>query len=189
MKHEFEAKFLSIDTDATRHLLKNAGFDSRSPRFLMRRQTFDFPKVSHGISKFARVRQEAKGVTMTIKETRGTGIRDTLESELKVNDFDAACAFLDACGLIRASLQENYREEWVRDELYVTIDQWPGLNPFLEVEGPSEEAVRALCNELALDIATAVHGTIDLVYERELGIDRAQINRAPSISFDAPPRP
>jgi len=187
MKHEFEAKFLAIDVAQIRLLMKRAGFENRSLRFLMRRQTFDFPDVPDGVSKFGRVRQEATGVTMTIKEVRGKSIRDTLEAEVRVDDFDRSCAFLKACGLTPASLQENYREEWVRGELYVTIDEWPGLKPFLEVEGPSEDAVGQLCDELTLDISTAMHGTIDLVYERELGVDRTRINTAPTITFDAPP--
>jgi hypothetical protein len=70
----------------------------------------------------------------------------------------------------------------------VTIDTWPGLKPFVEIEGPDETIVKKVASELGFDFEKAVFGSIDLVYEKELGIPSATISRLPEITFDAPPR-
>lgn len=187
MKNEFEAKFLEIDKDAVREGLKKAGFGLKIPEYLMRRKTFDLPSPD-GHKKWGRVRQESDKVTMTIKEIRGTGIADTYEVEVIVNDFDSASAFLEACNIKAKAFQENTRELWVRGDVEATIDTWPALKPFIEIEGPTEEMVRDVSKELNFDFEQAVFGSIDLVYEKELGISSATIIKLPEITFDNPPK-
>ena len=187
MKNEIEAKFLLVNKDSAQTKLKEVGFELETPEYLMRRKTFDFPLV-HGRKKWGRVRQESDKVTMTVKEIRGTGINDTYEVELVVNDFDTACSFFEACDIYAKAFQENKREVWVHDEIEATIDTWPGLEPFVEIEGKSEDAVRKMSGELGFDFAQAVFGSIDLVYEKELGIPAETIIRLSEITFANPPK-
>lgn len=187
MQKEIEATFLSVDKDSTRSKLKKIGFELKVPEYMMRRKTFDFPIVP-GRKKWARVRQESDKVTMTIKEIRGSGINDTYETELIVNDFDTACSFLEASDITEKAFQENMREVWLRDGVEVTIDTWPGLHPFVEVEGETEDSVRNVSNELGFNFSDAVFGSIDLVYEKELGIPSETIIRLPEITFANPPK-
>ncbi len=187
MKKEIEATFLSVDKDSTRAKLKKAGFELKTPEYMMRRKTFDFPSVS-GRKKWGRVRQESDKVTMTVKEIRGSGISDTYEVELIVNDFDTAASFFEACDIPVKAFQENMREMWVRDGVEVTIDTWPGLNPFVEIEGANEKIVQEISNELDFDFGKAVFGSIDLVYEKEIGIPAEIIIRLPEITFLNPPK-
>jgi adenylate cyclase class 2 len=154
----------------------------------MRRKTFDFSRIAPGRNKWGRVRQESDKVTMTVKEIRGSGINDTYEVELVVNDFEAAAAFFEACDIPAKAFQENMREVWVRDGVEVTIDTWPGLNPFVEVEGKDEKVVREMSKELGFNFEKAVFGSIDLVYEKELGILAQTIIRLPEITFANPPK-
>ena len=188
MKKEIEATFLSIDKDDVRKLLKETGFELKTPEYLMRRKTFDFSRIAPGRNKWGRVRQESDKVTMTVKEIRGSGINDTHEVELIVNDFDTAAAFFEACGIPAKAFQENRREVWARNGVEVTIDTWPGLNPFVEIEGVDENTVREAAKELGFDFKKAVFGSIDLVYERELGIPADVIIRLPEITFSNPPK-
>lgn len=188
MKNEIEATFLSINKNEMREKLKIAGFELKTPEYLMRRKTFDFSRVAPGHNKWGRVRQESDKVTMTVKEIRGSGISDTYEVELVVNDFDTAAAFFEACGIPAKAFQENMREVWTRDGIEVTIDTWPGLNPFIEVEGANENTVREVSQELGFDFGKAVFGSIDLVYEKELGIPAQTITRLPEITFSNPPK-
>ena len=187
MKKEIEATFLSVDKDSMRAKLKKAGFDLETPEYMMRRKTFDFFSVPRR-KKWGRVRQESDKVTMTVKEIRGSGINDTYEIELVVNDFDAATAFFEACDIHAKAFQENMREVWTRDGVEVTIDTWPGLNPFVEIEGIDEKTVREVSNELGFDFGKAVFGSIDLVYEKETGIPAETIIRLPEITFANPPK-
>ena len=188
MKNEIEATFLSVSKDSMRTKLKEAGFVLKTPEYMMRRKTFDFSRVAPGRNKWGRVRQESDKVTMTVKEIRGTGINDTYEVELVVNDFDTACSFFEACDIHAKAFQENRREVWVRDGIEATIDTWPGLEPFVEIEGKSEDVVRKVSEELGFDFAHAVFGSIDLVYEKELGIPAETIIRLPEITFVNPPK-
>jgi len=55
------------------------------------------------------------------------------------------------------------REVWKRDGVEATIDTWPGLNPFVEVEAETEEVVQKVSEELGFDFKEAVFGSIDLV--------------------------
>jgi len=188
MKNEIEAVFLSIDKDSMRAKLKGAAFQLRTLEYLMRRKTFDFSRVAPGRNKWGRVRQESDKVTMTVKEVRGSGINDTYEVELIVNDFDTAGSFFEACNIPAKSFQENMREVWMRDGVEVTINTWPGLNPFVEIEGVNEKIVQEISNELGFDFGKAVFGSIDLVYEKELGIPVERIICLPEITFTNPPK-
>lgn len=188
MKNEIEATFLSVDKDAMRSKLKEAGFELKIPEYLMKRKTFDFSRIAPEKNKWGRVRQESDKVTMTIKEVRGSSINDTYEVELVVNDFDTACAFFEACNIPAKAFQENMREVWIRDDVEATIDTWPGLNPFVEIEGKNEKIVQEVSKELGFNFEKAVFGSIDLVYEKELNIPSETIIRLPEITFANPPR-
>ena len=188
MKNEIEATFLSINKESVRIKLKESGFMLKIPEYMMRRKTFDFPHVVPGHNRWGRVRQEYDKVTMTIKEIRGSGINDTYEIELVVNDFDTAVAFFEACDIPAKAVQENLREVWMRGGVEVTIDTWPGLEPFVEIEGLSEDVVREISRELDFNFEQAVFGSIDLVYEKELGIPAKTIIRLPEITFANPPK-
>lgn len=188
MQNEIEATFLSVDKDSVRRRLEDAGFTLKISEYMMRRKTFDFSRIDPGKNKWGRVRQEFDRVTMTIKEITGTGIRDTFEVELIVDDFERAAAFFETCNIPAKSSQENLREVWVRDSVEVTIDSWPGLNPFVEIEGPDEAAVKSAALDLDFEFGKAVFGSIDLVYQIELGISADVISRLPEITFKSPPR-
>lgn len=92
--------------------------------------------------------------------------------------------FLTLCGLKLASYQENYRENWRYRDVVLSIDTWPGLQSFLEIEGSSEEAVRSAADQLGLGYTKAYFGTIDKLYEQELGISAKIFNTIPRLTFD-----
>ena len=188
MKKEIEATFLSVDKDSMRAKLKRAGFELKTPEYMMRRKTFDFSRIAPGLNKWGRVRQASYKVTITVKAIRGSGINDTYEIELIVNDFNTAASFFEACDIPAKAFQENMREVWVRDGVEVTIDTWPGLNPFVEIEGSNEKIVREISNELGFDFEKAVFGSIDLVYEKEFGMPAETIICLPEITFANPPK-
>ncbi len=187
MQNELEAKFLAIDKEDIRAKLKSLGYDLVTPEYTMRRKTFDFSKVDPGKNKWGRVRQESDKTTMTIKEVTGEGVNDTFEVELVVNDFNTAANFFEACNIHAKAFQENMREVWKKENVEVTIDTWPGLKPFIEIEGPTEESLKGTSDELGFDYATASFGSIDMIYEKELGIPASTIIKLPEITFTSVP--
>lgn len=182
MPTEIEAKFLNIDRDDLRQRLRQAGFTCIRPDYLMRRVVFDLPNGT--IHTWARVRDEGDCITVSYKRTHDISRVDgTEEIQVIVDDFDAACALLEAVGLIRKSYQETRREIWTRDNAEVTLDEWPALAPFTEMEAPDEQSLRNLAAELGFDWNEALFGAVGAVYER-LGISHKYINQFPRLTFD-----
>ncbi len=188
MKKEIEALFIPINKKILRNKLKKIGFKLEYSEYLMQRKTFDFPKLDSGQKKWGRVRKEYQKITMTIKEISGPKIEDTYETELIVNNFELACLFLENCGLIAKSFQENLRELWVLNDTEVSIDTWPGLQPFVEIESKDIETVKNISKKLKFDFKNAIFGSIDLVYEKKLGIPAKKIISLPEITFKNPPK-
>lgn len=182
MPIEVEAKFLNINRDELRDRLKATGFACQQANTLMRRVVFDTPN-SDGHS-WARVRDEGNAIKITYKRTHDiTRVDGTEEIEIKVCDFNKASQLLSALGLIRKSYQETWREIWQRDAVEVVLDEWPGIPPFTEIEGPDETQVRAVAAELGFDWNKALFGAVGVVYET-IGISHKAINAAPLITFD-----
>jgi len=66
--------------------------------------------------------------------------------------------------------QETKRELWILDGAEVTIDEWPFLEPLVEVENDSEENVRLVSEKLGFNWGEAVFGPIGRVYKMKYKI-------------------
>jgi adenylate cyclase class 2 len=135
-----------------------------------------------------RVRQEADGVTMSLKIVDGDKIENQKEIELEIDNYKQGVEFLLAIGARHKSYQETKRELWNFMNTQVTIDTWPGLQPFVEIEGDNEEVVTQAALALGFDYSKAYFGAVDVVYEAELGIPFKVINQMPIITFENPPQ-
>lgn len=110
--------------------------------------------------------------TLTLKQVSDAShIGGTTEVEIEVSDLGKTAELLKAVGLRQVRYQQNYREEWQLGEITYDFDTWPGLPTFLEVEGPSEGAVRKAVADLGLNYGIARFGSIDLIYQSELNRD------------------
>jgi len=78
------------------------------------------------------------------------------EIETRVDSPDAAVAILEAVGLSETFRYEKRRTVWHVAECEVALDEVPHLGWFVEVEGPSEKAVRARLADLGLDEAETI---------------------------------
>lgn len=181
MPAEIEAKFLNVDRAQVRARLAAAGFVCLKPDFLMKRTVFSIP--GGGRSAWARVRDEGDKVTLSYKNVRdANSVSGVDEISLVVSDFESACHLLTACGLTEKSYQETRREIWQKGDVEVSIDAWPGLPAFVEIEAPAAAQVQDAAAALGFEWAAAVFGAVDAVYER-YGIPGAVINDYPKITF------
>lgn len=186
MQTEFEATFLSVNKEEIRKRLQSADAELIYPEYLMKRVVFNPAIPEHGV--WLRVRQEAEKTTMSVKKVIGDKITDQKEIQLTVDSFENGLAFLIAVGAQQKSYQETKRELWILDDVDITIDTWPGLNPLVEVEGKNEEMVKTVSKKLGFDYASAYFGAVDGVYVKELGIAKGVINNhTPEITFENPP--
>jgi len=184
MGNEIEATFYDIDKDEIRAKLKDLGAKLIYPEFLMRRKVYDT-----GRGSFARVRQEGNGVVMTYKSyTDDTVITGCKEVNVRVDDYDAANLFMQGIGMKLKADQDSYRELWELDGVEITIDTWPWIPTYIEVEGPSEDAVWAVSGKLGYSKEDAHFGSVDRVYNHYYGVDMDIVNDGtPVINFEIEP--
>lgn len=162
MNKEIEAKFVRVSHDDLRERLKEVGAVCEQPMRLMRRVVFHDDTDD---DSYVRVRDEGDKVTMTYKRFHdNTSIDGVTEIETTVGDFDTAIAILDTTGLKRETYQETKRETWRLGEVEVVLDEWPWIDPFVEIEGPTEEAVRETAAKLGFVWDDALFGGVATVY-------------------------
>ncbi len=166
---EYEATFINIDKDEMRERLTKAGAKLVRAEFLQKRVTFDPPVGHQKFGAFLRVRDEGDKITLARKEIGTAGIADQKETCVNVSNFDDTVEILKDTGCIPRSYEETKRELWNLDGLEVTIDEFPFLEPFVEVEGKSEEEVRAGSEKLDFEWSTAKFCTPGTLFREKYG--------------------
>lgn len=166
MNTEFEAKFVDIDHDKIRAKLKELGATLVHPMRLMRRAIIenDALKKNNG---FIRVRDEGDRTTLTYKQFNNLSIDGAKESEVIVSDFQNTLKILESAGLYYNSLQESRRETWLFEDAEIVLDEWPWLNPYIEIEANSEDDVKHATNKLGLDWNEAIFGDVMAAYRKQ----------------------
>ncbi len=188
MNIEFEATFPNVSISQVQTKLEEVGAKLLKPRTLYRRVAFNLPPAYTTRYNYARVRDEGDSVTMTIKDWEGEGIEAQKELELIIDDFETGIAFLEKLGCAQKAYQETYRELWELGGVHITIDEWPFLEPFVEIEGSSEDRVKEVSEQLGFDYSQAIFGGVTLQYMEKYGISQDQIdNHTPRITFDKNP--
>lgn len=169
MHIEYEATFTDIDKHNMRERLKDAGGVLVRPEYLQKRIIFDLPAGHQIENGWVRVRDEGDKVTISLKITTPGEIEGQREMMLVVDDFVSAVELLEHLGLRQVTYQESKRELWRLGTVDVTIDEWPFLEPFVELEGLTEAEVKAVAHDLALDYATAKFCAIGTLYQEKYG--------------------
>jgi len=159
-----------------RRQLRKAGAKLIRPNFLQRRVVFNLPKETKDKNSWIRVRDEGDKVTMSIKRIEGKKIKDQKEVCITVDDFEQAKRFLITIGCKEKSYQETKRELWVLRGSEITIDEWPYLEPLLEIEGESEEAVKDICRKMGLNFKEALFCAVDTLYSQKYKVSKDAIN-------------
>ena len=138
MNQEFETKILNINKKELEKKLVSIGAKKKS-EFLMRRWVFDFmEKDPDKISEWIRLRDEGNKTTITYKKRFSDKSNNTNEIEVEVADFDTTAEILKNIPFKRKFYQENKRTIYVLEKIEFMIDEWPGLEPHLEIEGKTK---------------------------------------------------
>jgi len=185
MQTEFECRFTNINIDDMRARLTALGFELAQAEHLLRRKIFSLPNVGE-VRRWLRLREQADGATLTLK-LKGAPINVSAmkEVEVPVGDFALTCELLESSDIVCSAYEENKREKWIKNNIEVCLDTWPGLSPFAEIEADSEDAVRAAAAELGFDWKDAMFGNVMEVYEQN-GISMADVHA--SCTFENPPK-
>ena len=185
MKTEIEVKFLNVNFDDVRDKLTALGGVCEQPMRLMRRVIIDTPEmIQNGRDAFIRLRDEGDKVTLTFKEFKEQSLTGAEEHEVVVSDFDTTLAILREGGLTRRSFQESKRETWRLNDVEVVLDEWPWLNPYIEIEADTEAAVHETAKQLGYDWNDAVFGSADKAYRIQYpGIRGRGVIDVPEVRF------
>ena len=184
MNIEYEATFLNVDKDEVRGRLKKAGAQLVRPEYLQKRIPFHLPKEKRSNDAWLRVRDEGNKITLSLKVVDGDKIEDQKEICLNIDNFDEAVKLLKAIGCEPKSYQETKRELWKLDDVEITIDEWPFLEPFVEVEGKSEKEVKRVSEKIGFNYTDALFCAVGKLYKMKYGIHPDQINSTDKIVFD-----
>lgn len=188
MKTEYEAKFLGINKKHVVQDLISLGAELVHKEILMKRAVF-FPldDLEHS---WIRVRDEGHKVTMSYKQmSTAENIEGVKETELEISSFEDSITFLESIGLERKSYQETKRMRLRAEGIEFDIDTWPGLDPYIEIEGESEEIVRKWAEKLGFSWDDAVFGGSEQVYAKKYNVTPEFVmhNREP-ITFESRPK-
>ena len=189
MKTEFEVKFLNVDHDEIRKKLISLRATMEQPMRLMKRaiiETADMKKKN----AFIRVRDEGHKTTLTYKQFDDLSIDGAKEHEVVISDFQTTIDILAELGLLPRSMQESRRETWTLDNCEIVLDEWPWLNPYIEIEGENDKIVMKVSKKLGLSwVDDAVFGDVMVAYREQYVHleDKDAISDIKLVRFGDPP--
>jgi len=168
---ETELRVFDIDSDLIRSKLHSLGAVGLG--------TMDFKRAVLDVSpvnpnKWIRVRTEGDTTTLAIKERISDEANGTGEVEISVEDFDKTLALLKSLnGYEPRSIQESRREAFELDGAEVSIDSWPNIKDFLEIEAKDNDAATIYRVAALLGIApeSLTAKSVETFYTETLGID------------------
>lgn len=171
MKKEREVRILEInESDFTAKIISMGA--SSVGEFLQRRYIYDVKPVNP--NKWVRLRTNGQKVTLTIKEIKDRNALDgTEELEIIVDDFDKTHEILNQLGYIARNYQENLRKIYILNDVEVTIDSWPLIPTYAEIEGKTNKEVLAIV-KLLESSGRVTTLDVDSIY-KEYGIDVKKI--------------
>jgi adenylate cyclase class 2 len=103
------------------------------------------------------VRGDEQPATLTFKGPRQpSAMKRREERETAIADPDATLAILKSLGFAPVIEYEKKRESWIVDDCRVELDYVERLGSFVEIEGPSEQAIEAVRAAIGLSDAKSV---------------------------------
>lgn len=171
MHTEYEVRLLEINEEEVLKKLEELGATFEGD-FLQRRYVYDFhPKVD---GKWVRLRTNGKKTTLTIKNLVSSLIDGTQELEVEVDNFDRCHLILKELGYEARAYQENRRRKYLLNGVEIDIDFWPMIPTYMEIEGPSVDAVYNTLSALGYEKEDAISKDVQSIYS-DYGYDLDQI--------------
>lgn len=171
MHTEYEVRFLEIDVDKIKKKLDELEAELQWD-LLQKRYVYNFiPKVE---GKWIRLRTNGDKTTLTIKNLVSSEIDGTQELEIEVDNFERTNLILKELGYEPKGYQENRRCQYMLNGVEIDIDYWPLIPTYLEIEGPSEEAVYNTIEALGLNREDVVTKDVESIY-LDYGVDIEKI--------------
>ncbi|HEY8886145.1 MAG TPA: class IV adenylate cyclase [Candidatus Microsaccharimonas sp.] len=187
---EVELRVYDVDGDALRETLRSLGAVSLGEQ-TFKRAVLDVHPVNP--NKWIRVRSDGTETTLAVKQRAGenedTGEFDG-EIEETVESFETTLKILSSLGFEARSIQESRRDSYTIDGAEVSIDSWPKLKDFLEIEAKDRNTstdeqkaeIFRVAERLGIDTNTLTTEAVEQRYLDTLGID---VRTTRFLTFDA----
>jgi adenylate cyclase, class 2 len=164
---ETEAKFYVRDLSRVSSRLDELGARLVQQRILETNIRFDLPGAPlRAEGRVLRLRRDT-GTKFTYKSasTNEQGVLSREEIEFGVDDYEKAKRFLEALGYQKLVYYEKYRTTYESNEALIMLDELP-YGAFVEIEGSTVEAIRAMADQLDLQWNTAVATSYNALFDR-----------------------
>lgn len=173
MEKERELTVLDIYVDDFIKRLEELGAEKKG-EFLQRRYVFDVKPVNP--NKWIRLRTNGKKTTLTIKEIKDkNAIEGTEELEVEVADFDKTNEILNQLGYEARNYQENYRRIYLLNNTEISIDSWPLIPTYAEIEGKTNEDVEKVLELINTNNYQTTTYDVESIYREIYGINIKKI--------------
>lgn len=148
---EIECRFLEIDQEVLGSKLLGLGALDRGESVLFETIFYDPELKWRDEQKYVRLRRTGDQTVLTYKSHERHTVDGSLEIEFGIDGHEKAEAFLEKIGLRAFRRQEKRRHTFELGQVTFDIDTWPRIPAYVELEGPSEAALRAAAMSLGLD--------------------------------------
>ena len=178
---EHEVKILDIDPNSVCEILSKEGF-LQQEELSFKRVIFD--TIPANPNEWIRLRTDGSKTTLTYKKFLQDSIDGVEEVEIEVSDFDNCRKILQNSGFKAKSYQENKRKLFlskVNSDVEITIDTWPGIPPYVEIEAQASDKVLDIVTRLGFSKDNITSKTTKEIYKK-YGIN---INDMPHLGFDS----
>lgn len=161
MHTEFEVRVLEINQDKIIKKLTslNAEFQFDC---IQRRYVYDLSPTDK--KRWIRLRTNGNRTTLTIKNLVSSEIDGTQELEIEVDNFERCNLVLKELGFEPKGYQENRRRQYILNGVEIDIDSWPLIPTYMEIEGPSEEAVYYTLSVLGIEKDECTSKDVNSIY-------------------------
>ena len=173
MEKERELTVLDINVENFVKRLEDLGAEKKG-EFLQRRYVFDVKPVNP--KKWIRLRTNGTKSTLTIKEIKDkTAIDGTNELEIVVDNFDKTKEILNELGYESRNYQENYRRIYELSNTEISIDSWPLIPTYAEIEGKTNEDVENVLGLVNTENYKVTTLDVDSIYREIYDIEIKKI--------------
>ncbi|MDD3190144.1 MAG: CYTH domain-containing protein [Candidatus Pacebacteria bacterium] len=182
---EFELKIPDVNIEDAKNRLQKIGAVLQKSSYVQKNIMLHLPSGREIAGGWLRVRDEGEKITMSLKIIDGKKITDQREFCFFAESMEEASEFLETMGAREKARSEKRRETWTLGKCEVVIDEWPFLEPIIEVEGPDEKTVVEAVKSLGYDIEKCRVCAISKLYKEKYGVSEDIVNNhTPRILFD-----
>ena len=177
MTKEIEGHILNVNPEDIIQKLEELGAE-KTKAYNFRRYVFD--TIPATPNRWVRLRTDGHETTLAVKEITSQTADGTSEWEVITSDIDTTLQILEKIGISPRGYQENTRQEFILDGDTLSIDTWPKLQPFIEIEAQSEAQIIAIAAKLGFSSNDISYKDVDTLYT-EIGIN---LKTTPKLTFN-----